>query len=447
VGRQRDGINDIPSRGGASQTRSRVAVAGGFRGRMEQCPICRVPGGNSMLSRAATSNRLPWLLGIVIAAGAGAAVVSHFRAAPTGEQPSAGSAPSAAVAALEREAETRQGDPEALLAIGERLRRAGETQRAFEVIARAYEPRFKDPQFGAAMAEALLFTGQVGDAESLSAALVAKHAASADVRAVRADVLLKDGRYSEGLVQARKAVALDAKSPRAARAFARASALEQRLEEAWPAFERAVALSPGDTALLADYGHALSRYGRRAEGEKRLRAAALLAPRDPRILVLLGTHLGQEPAAPAAWKEGQSILEQAVSLAPTATEPRYQLGRLLLQTGDAGSAVEQLEEVLRLDPSLGDARLPLAQSYQALGRADAAREAFRHYRRYSDYRRDAAHLERRLRRSPRSLSLLLRMGGLHESQGFREQAARYYRQALRLRPDPELQAHLGGLER
>ena len=255
------------------------------------------------------------------------------------------------------------------------------------------------------------------------------------------------GRYDRALDLARRAVELAPQSPRAWRAFSQACAVEKRLPELWPAFERALRLAPDDGGLLADYGETLARYGRTEEAEVAMRHAVELRPRDPRVLGLLGAQLGQRARTPGRQREAVALLERAAALAPGATEPRYRLGSLLVASGQPAAAVPVLQRCLELDPSFAEPWLPLAQAYQQLGRAGDAETAFAAYQRYADYRRDASQLTLRLRQAPRSVDLLLRMAALQEGYGRADLAARYYRQALRLRPDPAVARLAARLER
>jgi predicted Zn-dependent protease len=351
------------------------------------------------------------------------------------------------VAALERRAAARPDDPETLLVAGEGLRRRGEPQRALDLIAPAYDTHFREPRFSAAMAELLLETGQVQDAYAVAAGELSQVPGSGELHATLAIVLLRMGRYDRALDLARQAVVLEPHSPRAWRAFSDACAVEKRLLELWPAFDRAIQLAPDDGGLLADYGEALVRYGRMAAAEAALRRALELRPRDPRVAGLLGSQLGQHARTAAREREAIALLEKAAALGPQATEPRYRLGNLLLLSGRAGAAVPILEECLRLDPSFAEAWLPLAQAYQRLGRAADADRAFAAYARYADYRREASQLTLRLRQTPESVDLLLRMAALQEHYGRHDLAARYYRQSLRLRPDPAIARAAESLER
>jgi Flp pilus assembly protein TadD len=385
-----------------------------------------------------------WIPAVAIGIGAALAVAAWLAGSRRGAAPGR-AAPDPAT--LEAEAAAHPEDPDRLLIIGERLRRAGQGARAFEIIARAYDRRFTDPRFTAAMVEALLETGRLQEAQALAAGELPHARSSGDLHAALAEVMLKAGRYDSALDLARRAVRLAPASPRANRALAHAAAVEKILPEAWPAFERGVALAPDDGGLLADYGEALSRYGRSEQAGRVLQRAAQLRPGDPRVLGLLGAHLGQRAQTPAELQRAVALLRRAAALAPGGTEPRYQLGKLLLLSGDPGGAAAALEECLRIDSSFEEVWFPLGQAYQTLGRESEARRAFAAYQNYADFRREAAQLELRLRRAPHRVDLLLRMARLQESHGRREWAARYFRQALRLRPDPYLAAHLQRLER
>ena len=338
-------------------------------------------------------------------------------------------------------------EPEALLQIGETLLEMGERQRAFDLIARAYDQKFKDPRFAAAMVEALLETGQAQDARALATPLVKQAPNSGDAHASLAEVMLQFGRYTQALELARKATQLQPESPRAWQAFARASAREKRLPEAWPAFEKAVKLAPEDGGLLADYGDELAFYGQPEKAEEVLRRALSLRPRDTRTLTLLGKHLGSQALTPARQAEAVALLRKAIELTPTASEPHLQLGRLLLQTGDTAGAMTALEECLRLDSSLLEAWLPLGQAYQAAGREQQAKDAFARYSRFAELRREMAQLQLRLRRNPDSVPTLLQLAALEEGYGRKQEALGHYRQALGLKPDPELSKYVAGLEK
>jgi tetratricopeptide (TPR) repeat protein len=384
------------------------------------------------------SRRARWAAGVVLAALVAGALVwyrTHRSGGPVAPTP----------AELEREAAAHAHDPERLLAVGERLRRLGEARPAYETILRAFEQRERDPRFAAAMVEALLDTGQLQEAFSLAEEAQREHPDSGAVAAAQADVWLKAGRADRALTLAHRAVEREPESPRAWRVLARVAAANHLPAEAWPAFQRAQRLAPDDLVLQVDCGEALAREGRAREAEAALRRALAGRPPDARALTLLGALLAGRARTGAEQEEAIALLRQAAARPGAATEPRYQLGRALLQAGDAAGAVPPLEEALRLDPSFGEVWLPLGQAYQAAGRAADARVAFDAYERFSRLRREAAHLQLRLRQAPGQVDLLLRLARLEEASGRREQALSHYQEALRLRPDPGLARHVASL--
>jgi cytochrome c-type biogenesis protein CcmH/NrfG len=349
-------------------------------------------------------------------------------------------------AQLRAEIQRRAGDPWGTLELYQRLRWAGEHSSAFEVIAGAYDARSQEEPFAAAMAEALVETGQAEQALSLAGNVLNSHPESGDLRAGLAEALLATGRYSQALTAAEGAVRRAPSSPRCWRALARAHAANKRFAAGWPAFEKAMQLAPDDGAVHAAYGEALARVGRGEEALAALRTAARLQPRNPRVLTLLGTALGERAGDPASRQEALRLLRLAAELAPKDPEARYQLGRLSVEMGNAAEGAAALEEAVRLDSTYGDAYLPLAQAYRTLGRTSDAALAFAAYRRFSDFRREAAHLELRLRQAPESATILKRLGELNERHGRRTQALDYYRRAARLEPGPALDRKINLLE-
>lgn len=354
--------------------------------------------------------------------------------------------PRARKAALQARA-SRTEDPETLLAIGEELRRSGESQAALDVVARAYERRFQEPAYSAALAELLLETGDVQSAGQIAQAELQTAPDSGELSAVVAEVLLRMGRYDRGLDLARRSVRLAPQSPRAWRALAHACAVNRVPDDLWPAFARARELAPDDSGLLVDYGEVLSRYGRAREAEAALREAAARRRQDPRALGLLGAHLGQRARSPGELEEAIHLLRMAASLAPNAPEPHFQLGRVLLAAKKPAEAAAALEEAVRLDPSLHDAWLPLGQAYLSAGKREQGAQALERYRRWTDYRRQSAQLELRLRRSPNDPDLLLCLAELQYRNGAPDVARRYLQRVNQAGRTPASASRVARLEK
>ena len=346
------------------------------------------------------------------------------------------------LARLRREATRRPHDPEIHLLLGWRLRRTGDKAGAFEAIFKAYEMRRLEPAYMAAMAAANMDANDDEAAATLlqSASTRAPH--SPEVLAQQAHLQLKHGRFADALRTARRAVKFGQHLPEAWQALGRACAVEKLTDESFRAFNRALQLAPDDVETLTDYGEALARYGRFKEAETMLRRALRIAPRSPRTLGILGAQLATRARTPKELSEAADVLQRAINAAPRGTDQRYHLGMLRLREGRISDAIEQLKTCLELDPGYGEAHDGLGRAYTLLGQREEAQKHFAAFQRFTDYRREASHLELRLRRTPRDLDLLLRMARLHEHYGVLRWAVVYYRRALDVRPDAKLERHI-----
>lgn len=351
------------------------------------------------------------------------------------------------LARLSQEAARRPHDPEIHLILGWRLRRRGEKTAAFEAIFKAYEMRRLAPVYMAAMAAANLDANDDAAAAELLQSASARAPNSPEVLAQQAHLQLKHGRFADALRTARRAVKLGRHLPEAWQALARACTAEKRTDEAFRAFQRALHLAPDDVETLTDYGEALARFGRFQEAETILRRTLRLAPRSPRTLGILGAQLAARARTPSERKEAATVLQHAIDAAPREPDPHYHLGTLRLRERRVTEAIEQLKTCLALDPGYGEAHDGLGRAYALLGQREEAQKHFAAFQRFTDYRREASHLELRLRRSPRDMDLLLRMARLHERFGATPSALLYYRRALDVRPDAALERKVKELMR
>jgi Flp pilus assembly protein TadD len=318
---------------------------------------------------------------------------------------------------LRREARARPNDAELFLELGRRLRQSGERYQAFVMTNRAYDLSEGDPRFAAARAGAVLDSGDVDAAYRLAQEGASRWPRSGEVRAQLARVYAARGYFTDALREASTAVQLSPDHVEAWQALGNARAANKQVELAYAAFERALALEPRDAELLADYGEALAKYGRAAEAETALRRSAALAPSAARPLGVLGQLKASRARTAEERAAARALLEQARARAPEATDVEYQLALLDLRDGRDAEAIRLLRSCLGHDPAYGEAYLALGQAYQRSGQAAGARHAFAAWQRFSDYRREAAHLELRLRRRPDDVTLLRRLARLQEAYG------------------------------
>jgi Flp pilus assembly protein TadD len=116
-------------------------------------------------------------------------------------------------------------------------------------------------------------------------------------------------------------------------------------------YDEALRLEPNLPDTIANKAMIIGRGGRGGAGDmeeaiRLLREAARLRPGDARIEFRLGTALAETGSFPLA----ATHLGRAVELGPTDVDARTNYAMVLLQLGQLAPAVEQLRQVVRLDP-------------------------------------------------------------------------------------------------
>lgn len=156
-------------------------------------------------------------------------------------------------------------------------------------------------------------------------------------------------------------------APFANRALAYA-ALGQN-DKAEQSLRGALALEPGNPAVNLNLGMLLAELGRTADAEQAFRTAFKSDPRSAAAAFNLGVMLSKErPAESLEW------CRKAATLQPGDARYGYTLGYFLLMQQKVDDAVTELERVIRLRPSSGEAYALLGRVYQRLNRpADFAR--------------------------------------------------------------------------
>jgi tetratricopeptide (TPR) repeat protein len=316
--------------------------------------------------------------------------------------------------ALRRAARDRPNDPELFLELGRRLRQLGEPRAAAVMSGRAYDLSRGEPRFVAARVRALADMGETEEALRLVQQALPHAPDSGELWAELAAVEARRGRFADALGEAREAVRIAPGLEDAWRALGNACAANKRPDEAFAAFERAWRLEPMDTELLADYGEALARFGRPAQAETLLEDAVKVAPGAARPVALLGEIKAGHARTPAEREIARAFLRQALARAPAAADTLYHLALLEEQDRRFQEAVPLLLQCLAIDPGYGEAHLVLGRVYRRQGRATEAAQAFAAWQRFSDYRREAAHLELRLRRQPGNAALRRRLAELRK---------------------------------
>jgi tetratricopeptide (TPR) repeat protein len=106
---------------------------------------------------------------------------------------------------------------------------------------------------------------------------------------------------------------------------------------------------------------------------------AQLQPRNAQAAYYYGMSLWkgkQTGNSGALLNQVESLLKKAVSLDPSFTDARLQLGNLYSQERRYAEAVPEYQHALQLDPNIPDAHYRLGQAYVHLGQKDLAQKEF-----------------------------------------------------------------------
>jgi Flp pilus assembly protein TadD len=159
-----------------------------------------------------------------------------------------------------------------------------------------------------------------------------------------------------------------------------------RGDEARRLIDQALAEHPDDGLCLRTRGQIELLAGRAAEAEAPLRRAAALLPRDYQAQQLLFQALNQQgktaeaneqlKVAEAVRVQGErlgALTSRKLGEAPLDPAPLYELGKLLIETGNGPTGEQWLLAALGLDPDHRPSHAALAAYYE--GRGEAAKAA------------------------------------------------------------------------
>ncbi len=141
-----------------------------------------------------------------------------------------------------------------------------------------------------------------------------------------------------------------------------AEALLDNLRRRWPQWPN---------AWLTE-GIILETYKRYEEARQMVEKAVALGARSSEAYFYLAESLLY--TSPERIDAAQKNIRQAVALAPDDPWIRALAGRIAFAKKDYGTAVEELQQAIRLRPNLVQAHYLLAQTYKALGKVQQSRE-------------------------------------------------------------------------
>ena len=197
------------------------------------------------------------------------------------------------------------------------------------------------------------------------------------------DALLSLGVYDEAAAHLERLGAVEAQDPGLASRLARCYILLGRRDEAARLLEATLARHPHDGLALRTRGQLALTDPRSPDpraAEADLRRAASILPDDYQTHNLLFQALQQQgrvEEARAQLKVAEEVRDRTErigelssrKLAEFPLDPalHYEMGKLLLQTGQTEVGLQWLNTALRLDPGHGPSHLALAEYYESAG--------------------------------------------------------------------------------
>ena len=160
----------------------------------------------------------------------------------------------------------------------------------------------------------------------------------------------------------------------------------QNNEKADEAFRHSLELNPNIAPALAYRGMIRVTLGAATEGITLYEKALQVDPKITVVHYLIAEALVKQADADQARIE--SHLKRAVESDATFTPARISLGKLFMRTGRWDAAAAELEQVIKLDPSLADAYYQLGRSYVRLKRTAEAQSAMATFKRLSETQKE-----------------------------------------------------------
>ena len=152
-----------------------------------------------------------------------------------------------------------------------------------------------------------------------------------------------------------------------------------------------------------------------AMAQKEYEAALQLDPQNPALIGQYSDFLIKQNQAPKAI----ALVKEYVAAHSNDAKAHELLGAVYFGSKDLGSAQQEFERALQLDPNRVDVQLRLAKLYEDQGKTD---EALAHYQKASD-------------QQPKSAPLATVVGNMYLKKGDLDKAEKYYSQALSIDPN------------
>lgn len=161
-------------------------------------------------------------------------------------------------------------------------------------------------------------------------------------------------------------------------------------------YRKIVAQDPAMKTMHYFVGESLLKLDRPAEAIPELKQELTLSPGEPNVQSALAFALLQTSHK----DDARALLEQTVAAHPDHAESQYELGKLLLENGDAANAVPHLEASEKNDGSKDYVHYQLGTAYRKTGRPSDAEREFKAYREIKDRHRNDRAIPQAKQQSP-----------------------------------------------
>ena len=185
------------------------------------------------------------------------------------------------------------------------------------------------------------------------------------------NVLDQQGQSAEAEARFRQALAIDPHMAEARSGLGLALAAQGRFEEAFQQYAQAIAVNPDSIHAYINWGMGLAAQGQYAEATRKYGEALKINPED----AIAHHNLGLALAASGRSEEAMARFARALGAQPDFLPARLSLSRELLRSRQAERAIPVLEAGLTLGVGAPDLHLQLGLAFELLGRtSEAARE-------------------------------------------------------------------------
>lgn len=199
------------------------------------------------------------------------------------------------------------------------------------------------------------------------------------------------------------------------------------------AFQSALNLDPGSVVPYLGLAKVNLELGLAKEAEEAAYGALQVAPENPEALYLVARVLAAK-GDPESSRTSIEMLRRVLALQPSHLEARFQLGAVLVRSGNARAALREFEAVLNAQPHRLDARQGYAQALDQAGQKEQANEQKQVAGQLAELEQRRFQLAARVTRSPRDTAARCALAEFYAANGAKDMALREFDKALEIEP-------------